>query len=365
MTVALMTNLKVREMHYPTSRRRMLAAMPCLITLPAALRPRWSMAQAREKLAVRLDYTPWGIHAPFHLAQAKGWFAVQGIEPVFDDGNGSVATVQIVGNGQYDLGHASLGPMAIARGRGVPVRSIATLFGQNDICLLMDKGARVRRIADLKGRTVAYTSGSLEAPFIDKFLASGGLSRADLNLQSVDASAKVGLYANGRVDGIFSSPTFTLPQFQAQRPADVIRFADHQLDFLGYGLFATDEAIARRAKVLGRFASVVAGAWNYIFAGHEEEGVQAIIAARAQAKLNPEMLRGQIEQLRNYIALPGGQGSPALSVTATHWQSTLAILGAARLVPADALAIGYFTNTLLDAELVQRIGGKEKAHDRS
>lgn len=349
-------------MHDVLSRRGLLAAAPYLIALPATFKKQESWAQSRERVAIRLDYTPWGVHAPFHLAQSKGWFAEQGIEAVIDDGNGSVATVQIVGNGQYDIGHASLGPMSIARGKDFPIRSIATLFGQNDICLLVDRNARIKDIAGLKGKAIAYTAGSLEAPFIDRFLAAGGLSRSDLKLQSVDASAKVGLYTSGRVDGIFSSPTFTLPQFQAQRPADVLRFADHGLDFLGYGLFATDEMIARRAKVLGRFASVVAGAWNYLFAGHEDEGVRAIMAARPQARLKPEVLRGQIEELRGYRALPGGQGSPTMAVSAAHWQSTLRILGAARLVPPDAQADGYFTNALLDAGVVGRFSTKESSH---
>ncbi|MFT3799708.1 MAG: ABC transporter substrate-binding protein [Burkholderiaceae bacterium] len=342
-------------MQHLMNRRRVIAAAGAMIGFPTILHARSAMAADREKLAVRLDYTPWGIHAPFRLAHTKGWFADVGIEPSFDDGNGSVATVQIVGNGQYDVGHASLGPMAIARGKGVPVRSIATLFGQNDICLLTDKAAGVTRIADIKGKTIAYTPGSLEAPFLDKFLAAGGLSRNDLTLQSVDASAKVGLYVNRRVDGIFSSPTFTLPQFQARRPADVLRFSDHGLNFLGYGLFATEDAISKRSAVLGRFASVVAGTWNYIFAGHEDEAVQAIMAASPQARLQPAVLRGQIEELGKYVALPGGEGSPALAVSAAHWQSTLKILGDAGLVPTTASAADYFTSSLLDAGIVDRV----------
>lgn len=342
------------------SRRRVLSLSSGLVALPALISSRPLFANTNETVTVRLDFSPWGIHAPFHLAQSKGWFADVGINPTFDDGNGSVATVQIVGNGQYDIGHASLGPMAIARGKGVPVRSFVTLFGQNDIGLMVDKELNVKKIADIKGKTIAYTPGSLEGPFLDKFLAAGGLTRADLSLQSVDASAKVGMYVNRRVDGVFSSPTFTLAQFVAHRPADVLRFADYGLDFLGYGLFSTNDAIAKRPKVLGQFASVVAGAWNYIFAGHEDEAVKAIIAARPQARLQPEVLRGQIEELRKYVSLPGRQGSPALAVTAADWQATLRILSDVQLVPANAVADDYFVSSLLDANIIARVSKGER-----
>lgn len=327
---------------------------------PFILQSRFASAQSMERVTVRLDYTPWGIHAPFHLANAKGWFNDVGIAPEFDDGNGSVSTVQIVGNGQYDVGHASLGPMSIARGKGIGIKSFTTLFGQNDIALLIDPGAKVKTVADLKGKTLAHTPGSLEAPFIDKFLATGGLTRADISLESVDASAKVGLFVNNRVDGIFSSPTFTLPQFQDHRPADVLRFADAQLDFLGYGLFATDSILKDRSEVLGRFASVIAGAWDYVFSGHEEEGVKAIIDARSQARLSPEILRGQIEELRKYVSLPNRPGSPALVVTSDDWQSTLNVLGEVELVPIEAKASDYFVDGLLKPEIITAVGQGER-----
>lgn len=342
------------------NRRSFLHLGAGAIASPLVLRSSFSHAQSLEKVSVRLDYTPWGIHAPFHLANAKGWFNDVGIAPEFDDGNGSVSTVQIVGNGQYDVGHASLGPMSIARGKGIQIKSFATLFGQNDIALLIDTNANVKTVADLKGKKLAHTPGSLEAPFIDKFLATGGLTRDDISLESVDASAKVGLYVNQRVDGIFSSPTFTLPQFKDQRAADVLRFTDAKLDFLGYGLFATDSTLSERAEILGRFASVVAGAWDYVFSGHEDEGVQAIIDARPQARLNPDVLRGQIEELRKFVSLPNQSGSPTLALTAADWQSTLKVLGEVDLVPKDAVASDYYTNDLLKPKIISAVGKGER-----
>jgi len=44
-------------------------------------------AWAQDKLAVRLDWTPWGIHAAIHLAAEKGWFKQNGIDATVEDGN--------------------------------------------------------------------------------------------------------------------------------------------------------------------------------------------------------------------------------------------------------------------------------------
>ena len=108
-------------------------------------------ASAQEKLAVRLDWTPWAIHAPIHLAAQKGWFKQNGIDPTIEDGNGSVTTVQLVGSGRFDIGNASLAPMMIARDKGLEVKAIANFLRKNDIGLLVPRDSSLKKPGDLAG----------------------------------------------------------------------------------------------------------------------------------------------------------------------------------------------------------------------
>src|SRR3546814_10726768 len=57
--------------------RRIGAAMA---GLAAALACQAAAAQALEPLKVRLDWTPWGVQAAFHLAQHKGWYKQAGLD---------------------------------------------------------------------------------------------------------------------------------------------------------------------------------------------------------------------------------------------------------------------------------------------
>jgi hypothetical protein len=118
-------------------------------------------ASAEEKLSVRLDWTPWGVHAPFHLAAQKGWFHAAGLDVEIEDGNGSVTTVQIVGQGRFDVGHASLAPMMIARDKGLPVRAIANFARKSDVGLLVPKGSGITSPKQLVGKELVFTAGSL------------------------------------------------------------------------------------------------------------------------------------------------------------------------------------------------------------
>jgi NitT/TauT family transport system substrate-binding protein len=332
----------------------------CALLPVFALQLLVTQAVAADTIRVRLDWTPWGDQAPFHLCQQSGLFKKYDLDVSIDDGNGSVATVQIVGNGEYDVGHASLAPMAIARSKGLPVKAIAGFIQQNDIGLLVPKDAGIKSAADLKGKKIAFTAGSLEAPFIDRFLASGKLKRDDVELINVDAAGKAGLYMTERTDAAFSSVPFFLAVVNSKRPSTAVRFSDAGLQFPSFGLFATEKTIATKHEALKRFVSVAAGCWAYIFHGHEEEGVKAIIAARPQSKLDPKVLREQIDTLKDYAVTDAVRSLPTGTMAQSDWQQALTILSEGGLLGAPVEAKDVFTNDLIDPKIIAEVGATLK-----
>jgi NitT/TauT family transport system substrate-binding protein len=308
---------------------------------------------AAETLRVRLDWSPWGDQAPFHLALRKGLFAKHGLDVQLDDGNGSVATVQIVGNSSdYDIGHASLSSMAIARSKGLAVKAFAGFIRVNDIGLIVAADGGINGPADLKGKKLAFTAGSLETPFLDSFLAAGGLKRTDVELTNVDAAAKAGIYMVGRVDGTFSSGPFMLPVVNQQRASKVLRFADYNLEFPSFGLLAREATFTAKREALRTFASIVAGEWEYIFKGHEDEAVQAIIADRPQAKLNPDVLRAQIDTLRGYVSTAATKDKSMGIMADSDWQKALTTLKQGGLIDHLDPPSFFYTNDFIDEKLV-------------
>jgi NitT/TauT family transport system substrate-binding protein len=310
-----------------------------------------------EKLAVRLDWTPWGAHAAIHLAAEKGWFRQNGIEPAVEDGNGSVTTVQLVGSGRFDVGHASLAPMMIARDKGLSVRAIANFARKNDIGLLVPRGGAMKGPKDLAGKKIIFTAGSLEAPFLDTFLASGGLKREQVELLNVEAAAKVPTYAAARADGVFSTVPFVVPAVEASRPSDAILFSDYGLQFPSFGLISSDEKIKERGAAIRRFASVVSGAWEYILNGGEDEAVKAIMAQRPQAKLNPQVLRAQIEALKSFFTTPASQGMPMGVMADADWVAGIKTMASVNLIKS-APSTEFYTNDMLDRGLIRKIGAR-------
>ena len=316
-------------------------------------------AQAVEKLKVRLDWTPWGVQAPFHLAQQKGWFRKAGLDVSLEDGNGSVTTVQIVGSGDdFDVGHAALASMMIAREKGLPVKAVAVFARSSDVGLLAPVDSGIKGPKDLKGKKVAYTAGSLEAPFVDAFLAAGGLKKSDIELINVDASGKIGTYVAGRTDAVFSTIPFVLPSVSRSRPSTAIRFADYGLHMPSFGIFASEEKLKARHEAISRFASVVAGTWQYIYQGHEDEAVAAIIAQRPQARLDKKVLRGQIDALKVFFDSPNSGGQPIGVPVAADWNAAVKTLSAAGLIKPGHEGKEYFEAGMVRPEIFAKAQGK-------
>lgn len=312
-------------------------------------------AQA-EKVTVRLDWVPWGVHAAMHLAAQKGWYKEAGLDPEIEDGNGSVTTVQLAGSGKFDIGHASLAPMMIARDKGLPAKAIAVFARKSDVGLLVPKGS-VKTIKDLAGKKLVFTAGSLEAPFLDAFLAHGGLKREQVELLNVEASAKATSYVTGRGDGVFSTVPFFLPIVAANRPSDAVLFSDYGLQFPSFGLLSSDDKIKARGAALRKFASITAGAWDYVYAGHEDEAVQAILAARPQSKLDPKILRGQIDALKPFFSTPASKGLATGLMADADWDAAVKTLVSGKLIQGGK-GTDFYAKDMIDPALVKKTSSR-------
>src|SRR5258708_29352871 len=250
-------------------------------------------ADDAHTLSLRLDWLPSGYQSPIFLAAEKGWFKKAGIDITIDQGNGSATTVQLVGAGQYDVGFATLSAMAFARGKGMPVISIAGFFRKGDLGLLVPVSSPIKAPADIKGKRLVYTAGSMEAPFLDAFFTKAGLTRDQVQLVQVDASAKVPTYLNEGVDGVFTSTAFPLALVEAKKPTRSVLFADFDLNLPGFGVLTTEGMLKKKGDALRKFASISSGAWAYVLAGHEDEAVQALPHARGHPRLDPAIAPGQ------------------------------------------------------------------------
>lgn len=314
-------------------------------------------ADDAHTLTVRLDWLPSGYHAPMWLAVDRGWFKKTGIDLTISDGNGSATTAQLVGSGQFDVGWAALSNVAFAHSKGMPVISVAGLFRKGDLALLVPQDSPINGPSDLKGKKLITTPGSLEAPFLDAFFAKGGLTRADLELLNVDASAKVSTYINGAGDGVFTSTAYTLPIVDLKRPTRPLLFADLGLNVPGFGIFTTQSVLQKKGDAIRKFASIVCGAWAYVLKGHEAAAVQAVLDNRPQARLDAALVMAQLKASEPFLYTAASKDLPIGMQDEKDWQDAIAAMEQAKMIEPGTKPKDYYTNDYLDDGLLKNPGG--------
>ena len=85
-------------------------------------------AQAQTKMIYLFpapDFLP--AFSPFKIAQAKGYYKAEGLEPAFQVGKGGADVAKQVGVGNADLGGGIGDTAIIVRANGVEVRGVALL----------------------------------------------------------------------------------------------------------------------------------------------------------------------------------------------------------------------------------------------
>jgi len=302
-------------------------------------------AGAAEKISVRLDLAPWGIHAAMHLAEQKQWFEQAGLDVDIQDGTGTIATLQMVAAGHVDVGQVQLGNMAIAMEGGLELISFAGWARTGDLAVMVDAASDVRKASDLGGKRLATFATSPWAPFIKPFFKAAGV---EASVSMVSPTAMISTYASGNADGFMSLAPYGVPFVQKLRPARAVLAADSGISFPSFGLVAHPDTLKSRRDTLRKLTQIQQRAWEYIYDGHVEEAVQAIIAQRPGAKLDPDVLRDQIEQYRPFFESPSAKGLRFGLQTDEDWARAIASMTAAGALKKAREPGAYYTNELLE-----------------
>jgi len=137
------------------------------------------------KVSLALDWFPNSNHAGFYMAQERGYYRDEGLEvDIFVPANPE-DVLKTVGAGRDDFGVSYQAQVLLARGEGVPVKSIAALVQHplNSIMVLEESG--IIRPSDLAGKKVGITGIPFEEALFSAMLVYDGISPDDVTLVNV------------------------------------------------------------------------------------------------------------------------------------------------------------------------------------
>jgi NitT/TauT family transport system substrate-binding protein len=332
------------------SRRSLIGGAAVALAAPFAAK-----ARAADRLTLRLDYTASGLHAPFYVGLQRGWFDKAGIDLYMEDGNGSNATVQLVGAGSFDLGLHSLAPLVVARAKGLPLISVAGFVRKGELGFLVPKESGWTSPKDLIGKKIAYGETSQEGPFVRYFLALNGVKEDQVELVNVDAASRYAVYFTKQVDSLVTTVPGVMPIAAQHRPSTAIVLADFGLNIPGLGMGMLTDTLAKKQDAVRRFISVVCGAWTYVLDGHEQEGAEAVFAKKPNGAFTIAMMSEQIRLFKPFFYTDATRNMPIGMQSEDDWAHTLKSMVDAKVIAPGTKPADYFTNECIDKAIVDKV----------
>jgi NitT/TauT family transport system substrate-binding protein len=187
---------------------------------------------------------------PWMLAQARGYYAQEGLKVNFVSGKGGVDVAKQVGAGNAVVGGAIGDTPIIARAQGVPVKAVALLGGRSLTQLVVHDGKGINGPKDLKGRTVTTTAYQ-DTTFYSLLgiLATAGLTKNDVDVQAAGPAGVWQLFAAGKADAMAAVPDWIASATQAGAKVKVYS-SDEFFKSMAQAILVSDETIQKRPELV-------------------------------------------------------------------------------------------------------------------
>lgn len=181
-------------------------------------------------------------------AYTKGWieeaFRADGVEVewLFFKGTGP-AVNEALTNRQLDFAFQGDLPTLIGRANRLPTRVLMSTSSRTHIYAAVPPASPVRSIAELRGRRVAFSKGTMTQLPANRLLQAAGLSEREVRVVSLDTATQLAALATSDVDAVFGS-TVLLKQRNAGL-ARIVGSTRAHPGFTGQSLMLVTEAFAQ------------------------------------------------------------------------------------------------------------------------
>lgn len=178
----------------------LLIAMLALVAAGCgSQKPAQADKQAAKSEPIIIAYTPWTGYGALFVAQEKGMFKSRGLDV-------KLQAIEGVGDRKQALAANKIQAMAASLDVAVSADGIPMKFvwafdssnGADGLLVKSDKG--IAKIADLKGKQVAYHKGSASHLMLTVMLEKAGLKDKDIQSIDMKASEAASAFLAGKVD---------------------------------------------------------------------------------------------------------------------------------------------------------------------
>ena len=289
-----------------------------------------------EPITLNLAYMPnyaslWGVLS----ADSQGFFAEEGITVVlneFPDGPSEIAAME---SGKIDLAYIGKGAHRLCVLGNAVIFATSSVHTTDKIVIHPNSG--IEKMEDLRGKTIAFNSGSTSETTFDNALKVAGLTRDDVDGYDMSIDNMVPAMVSGSVDAAVCWNPYSGQILEQVEGAKEIEFSDGSTNISSW--ICLPKYAEENHDVLVRFSSALYKGMDW---GSKPENYDAV------AKLCADQIKSNVE-------------SQLAQVGDAHWFN----LDDIKTGASDGTIKGYYENMQNDFVQAETLKPEEVVEDVS
>jgi putative hydroxymethylpyrimidine transport system substrate-binding protein len=297
-----------------------------------------------KRVELMLDYFPNADHAGIYAAQAAGHFEQAGLDVEIRQPPDPSAPIKQVAAGNVDLAISYEPEVFRARDLGLRVVSIAAIVQEPLTSIISLPKAKIRRPADLKGKTVGTAGIDYQTAYLETILAEAGVNTDAAKERNVGFNLTPALLT-GKVDavlGAFWNYEGTELRMKGKRP-QIIRMDEAGVpSYDELVLVANADALERDGGKLRAFIGALSRGTRDL-REDPDEAIEGLLEANPD--LDPELQRAVVKVTLPLFFPP--EGKPYGWQDPDQWDSFSAWMADSELLQQPPDPVAAYDNTLL------------------
>ena len=251
--------------------------------------------QPKAAPKVIIAYTPWTGYGALFVAQSKGMFKARGVDVELQAIEGVGDRKQSLAANKIQAMAASLDVSVSAAGEGLPMKFVWAFDSSHGADgIIVKKGAGIEKIADLKGKQVAFHKGSASHFMLYTLLEKAGLSDKDITAVDMKASEAASAFMAGKVE---AAVTWEPHLSKAKAAGDIVLATTKDTPGLIADILAVSDDFAKKnPQTVQALVDALAEATEYI--KKNEDDASKIMADAF--KMKPEEIKADLGTIKFY-----------------------------------------------------------------
>ena len=254
-----------------------LVATPVATLVAALLLLSSGAAQAAgQPLSLLVSTTP--LSLPVYVAQARGFFELEGLDVRITDCTGGFRCLQLLLDRQGDVATVGDMPLALRAFQSKDFAVLASMsHSSDDLKLVADSARGISAVAQLRGKRIGVVRGSASHYFLETLLFNAGIDPRGVTLVALTPEGAADAARNGTVDAVAIWEPYAHTVREAWGPrAQVLPAATVYRQT--FNLVAHRSLVGARDEALRRLLRAIERAQRYI--QDEPAAARALLAAR-------------------------------------------------------------------------------------